>query len=81
MQDEGVVRAIGVSNVYDVGVLKELDRERKVQIVQNRWYEGNDWDREVWAYCKENGIVYQCVNISECTFYLLMVDRIGRFGH
>jgi len=81
MQDEGVVRAIGVSNVYDVGILKELDRERKVQIVQNRWYEGNDWDREVWAYCKENGIVYQCVNISECTLYLLMVDRIGRFGH
>lgn len=58
-QDEGTVRAIGISNVYDVGVLKALEKERKVQIVQNRWYEGNAWDKDVWAYCKENGIIYQ----------------------
>lgn len=63
-QDEGRVRAIGISNVYDVGVLKELDKERKVQIVQNRWYEGNAWDKDVWAYCKENDIIYQCVSFG-----------------
>lgn len=62
-QDEGTVRAIGISNVYDVGVLKALEKERKVQIVQNRWYEGNAWDKEVWAYCKENGIIYQYVRL------------------
>jgi diketogulonate reductase-like aldo/keto reductase len=61
-QDEGIVRTIGISNVYDVGVLKELAKERKVQIVQNRWYEGNAWDTDVWAYCKENGIIYQYVS-------------------
>jgi diketogulonate reductase-like aldo/keto reductase len=79
-QDEGIVRTIGISNVYDVGVLKELAKERKVQIVQNRWYEGNAWDTDVWAYCKENGIVYQYVSFRLCSCPL-MVNQIGRFGH
>jgi len=32
---------------------------RKVQVVQNRWYEGNMWDPDVWRYCKDHGIEYQ----------------------
>ncbi|KAH7888921.1 NADP-dependent oxidoreductase domain-containing protein [Phlebopus sp. FC_14] len=58
-QDAGTVRKIGVSNVYDVGILAALGELRKVQVVQNRWYQGNMWDREVWCYCKDNGIEYQ----------------------
>lgn len=58
-QDDGTVRKIGISNVYDVRVLVALGQLRKVQIVQNRWYEGNNWDREVWQYCKDNDIEYQ----------------------
>ncbi|KAH7923148.1 Aldo/keto reductase [Leucogyrophana mollusca] len=59
LQDEGKVRQIGLSNVYDVDLLKTLAAERPVQVVQNRWYEGNLWDREVCKYCRENGIQYQ----------------------
>ncbi|KAI6040212.1 NADP-dependent oxidoreductase domain-containing protein [Pisolithus marmoratus] len=58
-QDAGTVRRIGISNVYDVRVLDMLGQLRKVQVVQNRWYEGNSWDREVWQYCRDNGIEYQ----------------------
>ncbi|KAL4073809.1 NADP-dependent oxidoreductase domain-containing protein [Scleroderma citrinum] len=58
-QDAGTVRKIGISNVYDVRVLIALEKLRKVQVVQNRWYEGNNWDREVWRYCKDNDIEYQ----------------------
>jgi diketogulonate reductase-like aldo/keto reductase len=47
LQDEGKVRMIGVS------------RERKVQVVQNRWYEGNGWDKQVLNYCREHDIQYQ----------------------
>ncbi len=50
---------IGVSNTYDVKVLIALGKARKVQVVQNRWYEGNEWDKKVVTYCKENGIMYQ----------------------
>ncbi|TFK44157.1 Aldo/keto reductase [Crucibulum laeve] len=58
-QDEGKVRMIGVSNTYDVQTLAALHKERKVQVVQNRWYEGNEWDRAVLNFCKEHGIMYQ----------------------
>jgi diketogulonate reductase-like aldo/keto reductase len=59
LQDEGKVRLIGISNTYDVKILAALDKSRKVQVVQNRWYEGNEWDQKVFSYCKENEIMYQ----------------------
>ncbi|KAJ3546869.1 hypothetical protein NM688_g5466 [Phlebia brevispora] len=61
LQDAGKVKLIGVSNTYDVKILKALEEEggRKVQVVQNRWFEGNGWDSKVLAYCKENGVQYQ----------------------
>jgi len=59
LQDEGTVRLIGVSNTYDVRILQVLQKARKVQVVQNRWYEGNDWDQKVFNYCREFGIMYQ----------------------
>ncbi|KAI6166055.1 NADP-dependent oxidoreductase domain-containing protein [Pisolithus thermaeus] len=58
-QDAGTVHKIGISNVYDSRVLVTLGQLRKVQVVQNRWYEGNNWDREVWQYCRDNDIEYQ----------------------
>ncbi|KAJ6587221.1 NADP-dependent oxidoreductase domain-containing protein [Mycena vulgaris] len=59
LQDAGHVRAIGVSNTYDVRVLQALATVRPVQVVQNRWHERNRWDREVCRYCKDQGIEYQ----------------------
>jgi len=59
LQDEGKVRKIGLSNVYDVDLLEALGAERQVQVVQNRWYEGNGWDKDICKYCRENGIQYQ----------------------
>ena len=59
LQDSGVVKRIGVSNVYDVGLLEMISEERPVQVVQDRWYEGNEWDKEVVKYCKKNDIMYQ----------------------
>ncbi|KAG8835015.1 hypothetical protein FRC17_005863 [Serendipita sp. 399] len=49
LQDEGVVKKIGVSNTYDVKILEMLEKigGRGVQVVQNRWYEENRFDRDV----------------------------------
>jgi len=70
LQDEGTVRLIGVSNTYDVRILQALQKARKVQVVQNRWYEGNNWDQKVFNYCKELGIMYQYViSIPSSTKY------------
>ncbi|TFK67384.1 Aldo/keto reductase, partial [Pluteus cervinus] len=61
LQDQKKVGLIGLSNTYDVGLLKTLEREcgRGVQVIQNRWYQGNDWDKEVVKYCRQRGIMYQ----------------------
>ncbi|KZP34397.1 Aldo/keto reductase [Athelia psychrophila] len=59
LQDQGKVRKIGVSNTYDVAILERLATARMVQVVQNRWHEGNHWDPAVFKYCKANGIQYQ----------------------
>ena len=62
IRDEGVVRAIGLSNTYDVDVVRKLstgEEGRGVEVVQNRWYERNGWDKDVAGYCRENGIMYQ----------------------
>jgi len=32
---------------------------RPAQLVQNRWYEDNEWDKEVCRYCRDHGIQYQ----------------------
>jgi len=61
LQDSGQVKKIGVSNTYDVGILEALEREggRRVQVVQNRWFEGNGWDVDVLKYCQKHEIQYQ----------------------
>jgi len=59
LQDAGKVRRIGVSNTYDYHMLETLAAERKVQVVQNRWFQGNQWDKEVCAFCRHNEIMYQ----------------------
>ena len=69
IRDEGVVRAIGLSNTYDVDVVRKLstgEEGRGVEVVQNRWYERSWWDKDVAGYCRENGIMYQYV----CWFFL-----------
>ena len=66
LQDAGKVKFIGVSNTYDVRVLEALEGEggRRVQVVQNRWFEGNGWDAKVLAYCRKNGVQYQYVSFT-----------------
>ena len=68
LQDEGKVLMIGMSNTYNIKVLAALQKARKVQVVQNRWYQGNGWDWRVVNYCKQHEIMYQCV----CSFLDLL---------
>lgn len=62
---------IGLSNTYDVRILAALQKARKVQVVQNRWYEGNQWDRQVLTYCREHEIIYQLRVAVAVVFWFL----------
>ena len=59
LRDQCKTRMIGISNTYDVSVLEALVKKGKVDVVQNRWYEGNGWDKDVYQYCMINDIQYQ----------------------
>jgi diketogulonate reductase-like aldo/keto reductase len=75
-------RLIGVSNVslaqlqalYDGATLKPA-------FVQNRCYASQGWDREVRAFCRANGIVYQGFSLLTANAAVLraaLVDRIAQ---
>lgn len=61
LQDLGKVRAIGMRNVYRVGLLERLGKEsgRPVQIVQDRWRSRNNWDSNILDWCRKNGAQFQ----------------------
>jgi diketogulonate reductase-like aldo/keto reductase len=57
----GTVKQLGISNCYDLSVLKELHSWASVKpaVVQNRFYADTDYDVEIRAFCREHGILYQ----------------------
>lgn len=59
--DSGEAKAIGISNCYDLSVLKRLYDEAKIKpsILQNRFYSESDYDREIRAWCETKDIRYQ----------------------
>lgn len=52
---------LGISNCYDLSVLKRLydEAEIKPSIVQNRFYRDSDYDTELRQWCKTHTIMYQ----------------------
>jgi diketogulonate reductase-like aldo/keto reductase len=61
IQKRGEALRIGISNCYDLAVLKKLHEEAEVKpsVVQNRFYADTDYDKEIRKWCKENGVTYQ----------------------
>ena len=59
--DKKEVGALGISNCYDLDVLKYLFNNAKVKptIVQNRFYAQSGYDKEIRIFCKENNITYE----------------------
>ncbi len=61
IQKSGGARQLGISNCYDLAVLKRLYNEAEVKpaIVQNRFYDGSGYDAELRRWCGEQSIIYQ----------------------
>lgn len=57
----GTAGRIGISNCYDLELLKRLysDAEVKPSVVQNRFYADSGYDIVLRQWCDEMGIVYQ----------------------
>ncbi|MBA3957008.1 MAG: aldo/keto reductase [Parachlamydiaceae bacterium] len=57
----GGTKQIGISNCYDLEVLKQLYAEAYIKpaVVQNRFYRDTGYDNEMRKWCKEQKICYQ----------------------
>jgi len=68
--DEGKVRKLGISNIYDPTKLQELYHKARIKpsIVQNRFYAQSNFDTAIRAFCAEHSITYQ-------SFWTLTANR------
>lgn len=86
IHDSGKTRFLGISNVA-LDQLEALVSFARIQpmFVQNRCYASTGWDRDVRAFCRERGIVYQgfsllTANVSalRSPAFRAIVSRTGR---
>jgi len=58
---DGKVKQLGLSNCYDLDVLKGVFAEASVKpsVLQNRFYSDSDYDRDIRKFCAAKGIMYQ----------------------
>jgi len=58
---DGKVKQLGLSNCYDLDVLKGVFAEASVKpsVLQNRFYSDSDYDRDIRKFCAAKGILYQ----------------------
>ncbi|MBU0721336.1 aldo/keto reductase [bacterium] len=61
LHDKGLAMQLGISNCYDLSVLKRLYEESRVKpsVLQNRFYSESGYDKEIRRWCKSKGIIYQ----------------------
>ena len=62
MVESREVRQLGISNCYRLEEVEALfDSARyKPAVVQNRFYADTGYDREIRAFCRQHGMIYQC---------------------
>jgi len=58
---KGEVGQLGISNTYDLDTLKHLYEDAKIKpaVLQNRFYQDTDYDKEIRTWCKKNNVTYQ----------------------
>ncbi len=76
-RDAGRTRLLGVSNIS----LRQLEQMAAVDseaptFVQNRCYARLGWDREIRAFCRERGIVYQGFSLLTANVEVLRHPRV-----
>nr|CAX83893.1 Aldo/keto reductase [uncultured bacterium] len=82
----GGVRRLGISNCYDPRLLEHLTLNARVKptVVQNRFYAQTRYDREIRAFCRRQGIVYQSFWTLTANPHLLahpaLTSRAERLG-
>lgn len=61
LHEEGGARQLGISNCYERDRLERLWTNARIKpaVLQNRFYAKTGYDRDIRAFCRDNGILYQ----------------------
>jgi len=61
IQKTGGTRQLGISNCYDIEVIRSLyaDANVKPAVVQNRFYQETSYDADLRRWCSNHGVIYQ----------------------
>jgi diketogulonate reductase-like aldo/keto reductase len=76
--DADGVRQLGISNCYSLEYLADLYRSARVKpaVVQNRFYAQTGYDREIRAFCRQRGIIYQSFWTLTANPHVLAHDQL-----
>jgi len=82
IQKSGGARQLGISNCYDLGLLKQLHAEaiNKPAVVQNRFYADTGYDAELREWCSQQGIFYQSFWTLTANPHLLSSPTINKLA-
>lgn len=80
IHQQGGAKLIGISNCYDLEMLKQLYEAAyiKPSVLQNRFYEDTDYDTEIRNWCQERKIIYQSFWTLTANPHLLSSEPIQR---
>lgn len=72
------VKALGISNCYDLEMLKRLYKEAEIKptIVQNRFYDETNYDNDLRSWCQNSGVSYQSFWTLTANPHILASDTI-----
>jgi diketogulonate reductase-like aldo/keto reductase len=80
--DAGSAKQLGISNCYSADYLAGLHRAVRIKpaVVQNRFYADTGYDREVRAFCKQHGIIYQSFWTLSANPQVLTSDTVSELA-
>jgi diketogulonate reductase-like aldo/keto reductase len=80
LKGSGSARQIGISNIYDFGLLKKIwnNANTKPAVIQNRFdaYH-NNFDEEIRKFCRDNNIIYQSFWTLTATKQKAILTSVG----
>ena len=74
----GEVGQLGISNTYDLSTLERLYEDAKIKpaVLQNRFYQDTNYDKEIRIWCKEHDITYQSFWTLTANPHLLQSEEL-----
>ncbi|NQY94235.1 MAG: aldo/keto reductase [Campylobacteraceae bacterium] len=78
IQEKKGALQLGLSNCYDLELLKQLCKDVSIKpaVIQNRFYEETNYDKELREWCDKNDIIYQSFWTLTANPHILASDTV-----